>query len=949
MKIENYGQWVSAATNDSYYSHELHSIKNYEYAPFFEEFVSINSSGFFGKLGFGLNRINEFTIRSIAKAYMDNYSKNKEDEIIIVAHDGSFNADYLSKVFASVIRTTKTKVHLFNNNEKISLPMLSFITKRLKAKGGIYFSKSEDNKNEMTIKLIGDNGFLLDFSEYVKIHNNAQILDPFAIECSAKEIGFVSGQILDKYYDNLLIPQLRKEDSKLLNIHISAMHSSASSFITPILSKMNMNHKVSNHKIEKKDDLFDIRDKKNLSLGIKNARKHDADVIFTLTNDGTGLSIMAKQKRKFRLLNNGDISALVSNYLITEKRKNGETFENKYIHYEQYASNVTNKIAETNQIAISDSIENPKGKLLFSINRKNGISANESIITIQDAMQTIVIFTELANYYKSQRINIFDKLKQIYKQYGMYRYIVKTINLNNDYQTELINKIKDTKQLGDLEYEIDQKINSYEEKGFASIRATFKDGSWFVVKTRNNKVDVIMEAVNEKSVELVDVITFELEVMNFIEDNKKVDSAITIQRKDLIKFSFFGIFLGVVIWVLFDFIYKSTSSASVIKISETIFNETNRYLWLSVVFWWFMTFVIKAFARQRMLTRLGEKIPFYRQLLALLMSPIIDMITPFTFGGDLAGYWFLRKYGVKRDSLIATYFSNTIWFQLRLIIQLIILIPFSYKIYSQLLNPINTFNVLSLSMMIIGYLWCFITSSFIFSMMISKKFQETVLNIIIFLVELVPFINVIILEPKIAKIQYEFQKIRKSASKIWYNPISVLETFIYTIAPLFIVPQFFILSSNGLIGSSLSANEYLSQLVVEHIGKSANSLSITPGGLGSAEYLQMNVARFLYSDSKFINSHPPLFVSDVDHGFSVASGVDLLNKILLTLPFAVGSIFLIAGAWLIWDKRIKFQIKIENNILDKSIVSKKMKNTYIGIACFWTMYISVLLILFIVL
>lgn len=949
MKIDDYGQWVSAETNDEFYTKELHSIKNYEYAPYFEGFLSVNSEGIFSRLGFGSSKINEFTVTAIAQSYAEYMKKNLGDEeLIIVGHDNSFNTPFLAEVFAKVIRNTKAKVVLYDENKKISLPLLSYLTRRLKAIGGIYFTKSNDQNEQVHIRIIGENGFEVPFKTYEHINESATVLNPFSIHKSNKEVGFISKDILDKYYEHLLSGLKRTTDSKIINVHVSQMHSSASEVVSPLLSKMNVVHKMSNHPLSKKDLLFDVRNKKHLTHSIFDAQRQGADVIYSLSNDGAGLSIMAKDKKKFRLLNHSDISALLANYIITQARKNEALSNDNFVNRTEFSSSITAQIALANNIRINDLLPNDCKGLLLSINRRNAIITDDEIPAMHDAMQTIALFTEMANYYKSQRVSVFEKLNQIHKQYGMHRLVVKTIDLKNEYHSELLKEIRKQDTLGEQKYEIVSESNSNNNKGYLSITGEFSNKSQFTLKSREQKLDIIVEAISDSATELVDIIMLEMDVFNFVEDLKKVDSAVTFHKKDIYKFSFFAIFLGLIIWVLFDFIYKSTSSASVANISKTIFDQNNRYLWLTVIVWWFFTFVIKAFARQRMLSRLGEKIPFYRQLLALLMSPIIDLITPFTFGGDLAGYWFLRKYGVKRESLISTYFSNTIWFQLRLIIQMLILLPFGYSIYNQLLNTSSWSTTISLAMVIIGFSWCFITSTFIFSMMISKKFQESVLSLLIFLFELLPFVNVIMLEPKIAKIQYEFQKIRKSASVIWFNPLSLLETFIYTIGPLFFVPQFFIISKSGMINQDITANSYLAQLIVENIGKSANSLSITPGGIGSAEFLQMNVSKWLYDNSLFISNNPALVgATNTGHGFAIASGVDLLNKMLLTLPFTVGSLIMIGGAWAIWDKRIKNKIKVENNQMEQKDSMKKMQNLYYWISSIWIAFFITLVILFV--
>ncbi|MGL5438156.1 MAG: lysylphosphatidylglycerol synthase transmembrane domain-containing protein, partial [Metamycoplasmataceae bacterium] len=380
-------------------------------------------------------------------------------------------------------------------------------------------------------------------------------------------------------------------------------------------------------------------------------------------------------------------------------------------------------------------------------------------------------------------------------------------------------------------------------------------------------------------------------------DFKKIDN------KTILKYGFLFVLFGVLLYIIFSFVYSNINNIGSNISKIFLENKTFSYLFPFILLAKFGTLFIWAFIPYRIMRYQGYKVKYLHLVISTIIGVVISLITPFSIGGEIVVYWFLRRKGYPRAPLITNVLLLGLIHQLFVVITSIIFIPYGFNKFSIFLFADNSESIISVIMIFLGLFFNLISVFFMLGIALSSRFKTLISKVFVSFLEWQPLIIIKDTNKLGGNFKYETMKIHEGVKAVFNKFTNFLEIFFYRLIFSFIsVEAIFAIVAN--LKSDLLSDGifYWDFLVISKFIELANSFSFLPGGLGTGDWL----SNVLYD---------PLFLKNATETFNV------LNRIFFTLiPAIISGILLIVvsvGEWRI-DKYKKIQNLLNNNLIKKT-------------------------------
>ncbi|MBD9088833.1 MAG: phospho-sugar mutase, partial [Clostridiales bacterium] len=176
-------------------------------------------------------------------------------------------------------------------------------------------------------------------------------------------------------------------------------------------------------------------------LAVDLAKANDADFILGSDPDADRVGIMVRTKDDdFVVISGNQTGVLLLDYLIGAKRRTGKMPENPVALKTIVTTEMARKVAEVNGLKCYDTFTGFKflaekkdklessgeGKVIFSYEESYGYMLGD-YVRDKDAVSASVELTEMAAWYASQGMTLYDALQALFEKYGYYG--EKTLNL----------------------------------------------------------------------------------------------------------------------------------------------------------------------------------------------------------------------------------------------------------------------------------------------------------------------------------------------------------------------------------------------------------------------------------------------------------------------------------------------------------------------------------------
>ena len=170
-----------------------------------------------------------------------------------------------------------------------------------------------------------------------------------------------------------------------------------------------------------------------MSIGLKKAQELDADILLGTDPDSDRVGIGIKNsKGEWVLMNGNQTAVLAFNYMIEARKTKGIAQANDMVVKTIVTTEMIDAIAKANAVAcynvltgfkwIAALIKEREGKEKYIIGGEEsfGLMIGDEIRD-KDAVSAVALLCEMAAYEKNKGRSLYDKLIDLYVQYGLYK------------------------------------------------------------------------------------------------------------------------------------------------------------------------------------------------------------------------------------------------------------------------------------------------------------------------------------------------------------------------------------------------------------------------------------------------------------------------------------------------------------------------------------------------
>ncbi|MBS1567007.1 MAG: phospho-sugar mutase, partial [Bacteroidetes bacterium] len=408
--------------------------------------LEFGTGGLRGIMGVGTNRMNKYTVGMATQGFANYMKQQLKGEIkVAIAHDSRNNSRFFAETTANVFAANGIKVFLFESLRPT--PELSFTIRHLGCQGGVVCTASHNPKEYNGYKAYWNDG-----GQLVPPHDNAVIkeVDKIAsvdeVKLSGGEANItIVGADLDKAYIEMVkglsvYPDVI-ERQKDLKIVYTPIHGTGIKLVPTVLQRFGFTnvHIVYEQAQPNGDGNFPTvvypnpEESEAMSMGLKMAQSLNADILAGTDPDADRVGIGVKDHHgKWVLLNGNQTAVLAFNYMIEARKAKGIAQPNDMVVKTIVTTNMIDTIAEKNNIAcynvltgfkwIAELIKEKEGKENYVVGGEESYGLMiGSKIRDKDAVSAVALLCEMAAYEKDKGRSLFEKLIDLYVQYGMYK------------------------------------------------------------------------------------------------------------------------------------------------------------------------------------------------------------------------------------------------------------------------------------------------------------------------------------------------------------------------------------------------------------------------------------------------------------------------------------------------------------------------------------------------
>jgi phosphoglucomutase len=406
--------------------------------------LEFGTGGLRGIMGVGTNRINKYTIGMATQGFSNYLLKTYPNESIAVAigHDSRNNSRFFAETTAQVFAANGIKVFLFDALRPT--PELSFAIRQLKCKAGVVCTASHNPKEYNGYKAYWDDG-----GQLVPPHDKNVIGEVEAIQ-SVDEVKWTGGEhniqlmgeAMDQDYIKMLTslsvyPEIITQQ-KDLKIVYTPIHGTGITLVPKVLASFGFTNVTIVDEQATPDGNFPTvkypnpEESETMSIGLAKAKAIDADILLGTDPDADRVGVGVKNhKGEWVLMNGNQTAVLAFAYMMEARRAKGIAAPNDMVVTTIVTTEMINQVAKINEVNcynvltgfkwIAELVKEKEGKENYIIGGEEsfGLMIGDQIRD-KDAVSAVALLCEMAAYEKSKGKTLFDKMIELYIQYGFY-------------------------------------------------------------------------------------------------------------------------------------------------------------------------------------------------------------------------------------------------------------------------------------------------------------------------------------------------------------------------------------------------------------------------------------------------------------------------------------------------------------------------------------------------
>ncbi len=406
--------------------------------------LEFGTGGLRGIMGIGTNRMNKYTVGMATQGFANYLKKSFSGAVsVAIAHDCRNNGRFFAETTANIFAANGIKVYLFEALRPT--PELSFAIRKLGCQAGVVLTASHNPKEYNGYKAYWDDG-----AQLVPPHDKnvitevEKILSVDEVKWTGGEANiFALGKDLDKAYLDMVktlsvYPDVCAAQHDLKIVY-TPIHGTGITLVPDVLQRFGFTNVHIVTEQATPDGNFPTvvypnpEEKETMGIGLKKAKELDADILLGTDPDSDRVAIGVKNnKGEWVLMNGNQTAVLAFNYMIEARKAKGIAQPNDMVVKTIVTTDMIDGIAKANNIScynvltgfkwIAAMIKEKQGKENYVIGGEEsfGLMIGDQVRD-KDAISAVALLCEMAAYEKNKGRSLYDKMIDMYLQYGLYK------------------------------------------------------------------------------------------------------------------------------------------------------------------------------------------------------------------------------------------------------------------------------------------------------------------------------------------------------------------------------------------------------------------------------------------------------------------------------------------------------------------------------------------------
>ena len=416
-----------------------------ELAESFYRNLEFGTGGLRGIMGVGTNRMNRYTVGMATQGFANylNQTYPGGPVRVAIAHDCRNNSRFFAETTANVFAANGIKVFLFEDLRPT--PELSFAIRHLGCQGGVVCTASHNPKEYNGYKAYWNDGGQLvpphDKNVMMEVEKIASVDD---VKWSGGEANItIIGKEMDETYMEMvkslsIYPEVIAKQHDLKIVY-TPIHGTGITLVPSVLKRFGFtNVNIVTEQSNISGDFPTVvypnpEESEAMNIGMKKAKELDADILLGTDPDSDRVGIAVKdQNGNWTLVNGNQTAVLAFNYIIEARKAKGIARPNDMVVKTIVTTELIDEIARQNNIScynvltgfkwIAELIREKEGKEHYVVGGEEsyGLMIGDKVRD-KDAISAVALLCEMAAYEKNKGRSLYDKLIDLYIQYGFYK------------------------------------------------------------------------------------------------------------------------------------------------------------------------------------------------------------------------------------------------------------------------------------------------------------------------------------------------------------------------------------------------------------------------------------------------------------------------------------------------------------------------------------------------
>lgn len=445
-----YEIWKEKATLDSDLKAELESVAGDDEAILdrFYKNLEFGTGGLRGVIGAGTNRMNVYTVSQATQGLADYLNEEFSEPSVAIAYDSRIKSDVFAETAACVLAANGIKVYIYP--ELMPTPMLSFAVRRLGCSSGIVITASHNPAKYNGYKCYDRRGYQITDEGAAKTYEYMKKVDMFDgvkrmtfDEALATDmVDYIEDWLKDEFIEEVLKCSVNPDVVAKSGIKVlyTPLNGTGNKPVRRVLKKLGVKELEVVKVQEKPDGNFPTCPYPNPEIrqvfeeGLKLTEDFPADIMIATDPDCDRVGIAVRDNGEYKLMTGNEVGAMLCEYLLSQLKEKGKLPENPVVVKTIVTTPLITAISKAYGADLRDLLTGFKyiGECVTELEEAGekdryvmGLEESYGYLTgtharDKDGVNAAMIICEMAAYYKTKGITLWQFMNSIYEKYGFY-------------------------------------------------------------------------------------------------------------------------------------------------------------------------------------------------------------------------------------------------------------------------------------------------------------------------------------------------------------------------------------------------------------------------------------------------------------------------------------------------------------------------------------------------